>query len=424
MRNVQTRPGPATARAYAPRDSLEVYCRDVAAQGLLTADDEVRLAREIEALDIRAWELAFSYPAAVGYVVDVLERCIENALRGFRSLRRAAAAARRTRRKAERDRLSKAAHRVAAELRKLDLDRRYRDAVVAELRRCARGDRTGAGPARLPFVPRSHGFGRYLARIEEAVASADRLRARFVEANLRLVLAVARRYDLGAMPFSDLVQEGNLGLMKAVDRFDYSRGLRFSTYATWWIRHNVGRAIAEKARTIRLPVHVVETRQRLARIEQSLSASLGRRATTDELASAAQVSASKIEDLAGQVPQYGMSLDQPVSGDVERPRLEVFRDPHLDQPTPFDALASKRRARLVERLVSELRPVEADVVRQRYGLDGDSERTLQDIATQYGLSRERIRQIQADALAKLRRSMRRLERVPGRITPQVSETRT
>jgi len=406
MRNVRT--GPATERARAPRDSFAVYCREVAAQGLLTADEEVRLAQEIETLDIRVWEILLTYPASVGYVVDVLERCMENRLRGFHGLRRAGDAARRTRRKAERDQLRETACRVARELRALDLDRRYRDAVLADLRRCAAGNRAGSDPARLRFL-HNHGFKRCLEQVDAVAAAADRARGRFVLANLRLVLAVARKYDLGAIPLSDLVQEGNLGLMKAVDRFDHRRGLRFSTYASWWIRHNVGRAIAEKARTIRLPVHVVEARQRLARIEQSLSTQLGRQATREELSAEASVSLTKIEGLAGQVPQYAISLDQPVTRDIDRPRFEVFLDPRGDSKTPLDDLERKHATQLIEELLCDLRPVEADVIRQRFGLDGDDEHTLQEIATQYGLSRERIRQIQEVALAKLRRSMQRRE---------------
>ena len=409
MRNVTTIPGSANERAFAPRDALEVYFHDVAAQRLLTAEEEVRLARKIEALDLGCFAELLSFAPAVGYVAALLEASLDNSLSEFRALRSHAAAARTTRRRAEQDSLLACAQGVAALLRPLDLDRRHRDLVLADLRRIARGDDDRKGCGRLPFGARSRGFTAFLERASRTARAADRARAAFVEANLRLVLAVARKYDLGGLPFGDLVQEGNLGLIKAVDRFDHNRGLRFSTYATWWIRHNVGRALAEKSRTIRLPVHIVDSKQRIARVQRTLAAKLGRQPTLQEVAAGANLTTAKVEHVAGKLPQYAVSLDAPIGKESTTTRLEVFRDPSCDAKTPFDDLAAKNTRGLIRDLLAKLKPIEADVIRQRFGLEDDDARTLQHIADQYALSRERIRQIQELAFAKLRRSLQAIE---------------
>ncbi len=408
MRHLTTAPR-SNGHARASRDTLEVYFHDVAGQRLLTAAEEVRLAREIESFDVETWTELLGYPATVGYVVDLLAACMDNCFAELRALPALAAKARRSRRVTDQHRLTEAARQVGRQLRKLDLDRRYRDVVLSDLRRLRQGeDRTGRG--RLPFGARSQAFGRYLERAADAARRADRTRTRFVTANLRLVLAVARKYDLGAMPFADLVQEGNLGLIKAVDRFDHRRGLRFSTYATWWIRHNVGRAIAEKSRTIRLPVHITDSKARIARVQRSLAASLGRKPTTDEVADATCLSPTKVDDVASKLPVYQLSLDAPVGDEQGRARIDVFRDPEDDRPSPFDDLATKHTRAMVRGLLDKLKPVEADILRQRFGLADDRERTLQEIADQYQLSRERIRQIQERAFHKLRRVLVSIER--------------
>ncbi|HUH06091.1 MAG TPA: sigma-70 family RNA polymerase sigma factor [Kofleriaceae bacterium] len=393
-----------------PRDALQplgAYFRDLAAHQLLTSEDELRLAREIESIDVKVWEELLSYPSTTSYVLNIVEASIENRLPVFATLRTLAAKARSKRTKAARDVLRGAAREAAAELRALDLDRASRDAVLAAL---ANPTPRSAGLAALGFVPTSAGYAAHARTVSGLVAEAQRLRREFINANLRLVVTVARKYKLGGLPFEDLIQEGNLGLMKAVDRFDYRRGLRFSTYATWWIRHNVGRALAEKSRTIRLPVHVVESQQRVARVRRELSSSLNRAPTRAEVAVAADLAEDKVVAIEGRLPQWRMSLDQPVGDDDgDRSRLDIFLDPEGEGPTPFDEVESKATAQLLHEMLARLKPIEADVLRQRFGLDDHDERTLQTVADEYGLSRERIRQIQEEAFGKLRRMLGRSE---------------
>jgi len=382
-----------------PLESLEAYFRDVAAHDLLTPADELRLAREIEQGDILVWELLLSYPPLTDHLLGVVEANLDNSLAAFRGLRRAAAAARLRRTVRNLRELRRRAAEVGVQLRGLDLDRTFRDAAFAEVRRIAAGDPR----ARLRVQPTSRAFTSWRREVVAAMRASEDLRARFISANLRLVVTVARKYRLGGLPLEDLIQEGNLGLMKAVDRFDHRRGLRFSTYATWWIRHCVGRALAEKSRTIRLPVHMIDSRQRLARVRRELSSQLGRDPTLDEVATAAALPAERVEAIESMLPDRPISFDAPVSGEEndERTRLEIYRVE--DQATPFDDLADDQTRALVGRLLGQLKPIEADVLRQRFGLDNGDERTLQEIAEQYGLSRERIRQIQDEACRKLRR---------------------
>ncbi len=400
MQNDATKRGSAPSRE--PSSQLEVYFRNVGSHDLLTHEDELRLAREIESLDVKVWEELLSYPPAVSYVLRTVESLIENSMRSFSTLRGLATTARKRRTKASAESLRKVARKTAARLRAMDLDRRAVDAVRASVARAASGSR-----ARLGFDPTSRGFARWRDRIEGLVREALRVRREFINANLRLVITVARKYRLGGMPFEDLIQEGNLGLMKAVDRYDYRRGLRFSTYATWWIRHNVGRAIAEKSRTIRLPVHIVDSRQRVSRVRRELSSRLGRAPTVQEIADATELPVHKVEILEGRLPERRMSLDQPMGDeDGDRSRMDIFRDPEDDESSPLDALEAKTTAVLVRDLVSRLKPIEADVLRLRFGLEDDKERTLQSVAEKYGLSRERIRQIQEEAFSKMRRMLR------------------
>jgi RNA polymerase primary sigma factor len=216
---------------------------------------------------------------------------------------------------------------------------------------------------------------------------------------------VARRYQHGGLALPDLIQEGNLGLIKAVSRFDHRRGFRFSTYATWWIRHAIGRALADKGRTVRVPVHILEANQRIRKATKSLSGTLGRAPTTDELAEAIEMSADKLERTLSHSAGQAISLDAQLGEDGDRERLEVFQVPQVEESTPFDSIANRALTDQVREVLHTLKPMEADVLRRRFGLAGEREVTLQEIASEYGLSRERIRQIQEKALSKVRRGL-------------------
>ena len=182
--------------------------------------------------------------------------------------------------------------------------------------------------------------GAYVDEVRQAHRDAANLRDEFVRANLRLVVTMARRYDRGGMPLADLIQEGNLGLMHAVSRFDYRRGLRFSTYACWWIRHAIGRALADKARAVRIPVHMLEAQQQLEKVRQALVGELGRPPTPQELAKAARVPLAKLNQMHRYIMGQPMSLDRPVHDDDDRSFGDTMADPDSEEHSPEDDMTT------------------------------------------------------------------------------------
>jgi RNA polymerase primary sigma factor len=227
----------------------------------------------------------------------------------------------------------------------------------------------------------------------------DIARGRMIEANLRLVVAVAKRYAGYGLPLPDLVQEGNLGLMRAVEKFDYRRGFKFSTYATWWIRQSVGRAVMDQARTVRLPVHLQERLRQLDRAERTLLQDLGREIGIDELAAAVGAEVAEIQRVRQQAEAV-VSLDAPTR---EEDDGAVVGDRVADQGPPLEEVAeAEERRRLVEIVLEQLPSREALVLRLRYGFVDDRRWTLDEIGQRLGITRERVRQIEADALRRLR----------------------
>jgi len=382
-------------------DPLVSYFRDMAGHDLMAPEEELRRARRIESLDVDVWAQLLAYAPATAYVLDAVQHRLENTLPEFATVRRAATTARKRRTKTAQQALEQGAAKLGAQLRSLDLDRQVRDTVVAEMRRMPSRGRNG-----LSFSPTCAGYRAYIDRIRSAEEAARREREAFVNANLRLVVTIARRYrNVSGMTLGDLIQEGNLGLLRAVDRFDYRRGFRFSTYATWWIRHMVGRSVADKARTVRLPVHVLDAKQRVGKVRRELSSQLGRTPTFQEIAEQADMTPERVRELEEGLPERGFSLDQPIGDDEGRSRVDSFVDPNADVTTPLDKLTADATKGELTRHLSKLKPIEADVIRNRFGLGGIEERTLREIGEKYSLSRERIRQIQEQALTKLRRAL-------------------
>jgi RNA polymerase primary sigma factor len=230
-------------------------------------------------------------------------------------------------------------------------------------------------------------------------AGSDHARRRLTEANLRLVVSVARRYTSSGMPLLDLVQEGNIGLMRAVEKFDHRRGFKFSTYATWWIRQAISRAVADKARTIRLPVHVGERYSQLLRTTRTLTQELGRDPTEEEIARAAGLRVDQVRSLVS-AAREPVSLEVPI-GDDDGGRLgDLIEDA---APGPEETAAAEALRLEIETLLTALTPRERRVLQLRYGLVDDHQRTLEEVGRRLGVTRERARQIEATALRRLRR---------------------
>jgi len=403
--------GPARdARRVRPADGgsfLTTYFREMAALDVLEPEQEFVAARDIEAVEILLWERILSYPPLVHYLVDRIEAGLDEPMAQLASLRAAADHARRRSTKAQRAALRRAAHEVATLLRACDTDKVLVDAVMRDIDRIEHGMVVHGGTRRVRVCRTSATFRRYVAGVHQAARGAERARNSFVRANLRLVVSIARRFNHGRMPLSDLIQEGNLGLIKAVERYDYRRGFRFSTYASWWIRHAISRALADKGREVRLPVHMIDAYHRVAKATRELTATLGRQPTSQEIADAANISAAKIDKMRTYLVDQSLSLDRPVNDGDGRTLAESLRDPHAEEHSPVDRLTAEAMTRHMKRALDELTPIEADILRKRFGLDDDRERTLKEIGKTYDLSRERIRQLQEQALAKIRRALAR-----------------
>jgi RNA polymerase primary sigma factor len=397
---------PAVEReAEEPSNFLAMYFRDMARLAVLRPQEEFDSARKIEALEVAVWARLLSYPPIIDHVLKVCERTLDNSLPEFKTLRRLLAT--RLSRAQQQQKLERGVLRAADKLRALDVDKRILDVVLAELKKIYRGLPGRVVQDRLEVSVKSRAFKDYLREVAAAYNRAHAAKNEFVKANLRLVVSIARRFNYGRMPLADLIQEGNIGLIKAVERYDYRRGYRFSTYASWWIRHAISRALADKGRAVRLPVHMIDAYHRVAKSKRELSGKLGRQPTSEELGEATGIAAAKIEKMRTFLLDQSFSLDKTISDEDGRKFIDFIQDPNAENHTTTDLLVDQAMTTEVRAQLQHLKPIEADILRQRFGLDTDKELTLKEIGEKYNLSRERIRQLQEQALLKMRRALQR-----------------
>ena len=408
----------AADAAHAAKDdvaagSLSRYFRDLAVFPVMSPAAEVAAAEEFLAGEIARWRAVFSYPPAVELVAPVVEAALADldepvVLPEFEKLRKLVKAYRKNRSKLDRisgKRWESLVDTLAPALRALDADRLFIESVDQELGRFARGaSEDDVGEDAEPGQVLSTGFCRYLTTVSAARARVYRVKNRFVASNLRLVVSIARRYNRGRMPLIDLIQEGNLGLIKAVERFDHLRGYRFSTYASWWIRHAISRALADKGRAVRIPVHMLDTYNRVQRTTHQLSARLGREPSLEEVSAETGLAVEKLERIRKDWAETPFSIDKPVNDESGRRFVDILEDDKAI--SPLEHVMTMSWSAELQRLLDTRSPMEARILRWRFGLDDEEELTLKEIGDKYNLSRERIRQLQEQALTKMRKSIR------------------
>jgi RNA polymerase primary sigma factor len=240
-------------------------------------------------------------------------------------------------------------------------------------------------------------------RMSIGEAKARRAKKEMVEANLRLVISIAKKYTNRGLQFLDLIQEGNIGLMKAVDKFEYKRGYKFSTYATWWIRQAITRSIADQARTIRIPVHMIETINKLNRISRQILQETGLEPTPEELAKRMDMPEDKIRKVL-KIAKEPISMETPIGDDEDSHLGDFIEDSNME--SPIDSATSTGLSEATQKILNTLTPREAKVLRMRFGINMNTDHTLEEVGKQFDVTRERIRQIEAKALRKLRHPSR------------------
>jgi RNA polymerase primary sigma factor len=408
---------------------LARYFREMATHNVMGPEEELKTAMEVEQAEVDHWVAILSYIPAAEFALTSLEKDLptgEDAIDvpQIAELHKMLKVYKKQRNKLTRDQEKKwknVCTAMARGIRLADSDRLWiahaeeisrklgidpdMDIEVDDVKIPVNEEgETVARPPDGPRIPVTAAYRKYTDKMSEALTRAKFVKNKFVKANLRLVVSIARRYNRGRLPLIDLIQEGNIGLMKAVERFDHTRGYRFSTYASWWIRHAISRALADKGRAVRIPVHMLDTHNRVARATQAVIARTGRDPTLAELEKETGIPQEKLDKVKGSWAETPFSLDRPVGDEDGRKFIDFLQDENM--LSPYENLVSQKWGEEVRRLLGTLTPIESRIIRWRFGLDDEDELTLKEIGDKYNLSRERIRQLQEQALGKIRKHMR------------------